>query len=202
MHYCVLFCFLLYTQKHISVFAALCSEDTIIISSQRLTLKKKKKKLFWTTEKQSKKIYILWALMNLQVYKNLPVFSIIKWKIRFLYTALPWIKAMAVTTIEISHNNQTKFFCEVTKEKKKKLTASSTDRKSPAYKYNCWCYTFRAMLIIISRGSSFEVKDFYLMKSRIQESFNSLIVETLSILNLGPRFLAKRHRTGAERLAM
>lgn len=58
------------------------------------------------------------------------------------------------------------------------------------------------MLIIISRGSSFEVKDFYLMKSRIQESFNSLIVETLSIFNLGPRFLAKRHRTGAERLAM
>lgn len=49
--------------------------------------------------------------MNLQVYKNLPVFSIIKWKIRFLSTALPVIKAMAVTTIEISHNNQTKFFC-------------------------------------------------------------------------------------------
>lgn len=37
MHYCF---FWLYTQKHISIFAALYSEDTIIISSQRLTLKK------------------------------------------------------------------------------------------------------------------------------------------------------------------
>lgn len=55
MHYCVFFFFLLYTQKHISVFAALCSEDTIIFSSQRLTLKKKKKTILdhWKTKQEN-----------------------------------------------------------------------------------------------------------------------------------------------------
>lgn len=104
MHYCFFWFFLLYTQKQISIFAALYSEDTII-SSQRLTLKKPILD-HWKTKQEHLDFVSFNEFTSLQEFA---IFSIIKWKIRFLYTALPWIRAMAVTTIEISHKNQTNF---------------------------------------------------------------------------------------------